>query len=59
MKKIYTTFLAMFFACLTYAQTPLTTAVDITGTDINGTSQSLFSYLNAGKYVCIMFTMYG
>ncbi len=59
MKKIYTTFMALFFACLTFAQTPLTTAVDFTATDINGVSHTLFNYLNAGKYVCIMFTMDG
>jgi thiol-disulfide isomerase/thioredoxin len=37
------------------AQTPLNTAVDFTVTDISGVEHNLFSYLDAGKYVCIDF----
>ncbi len=39
------------------AQTPLTTAVNFTATDAVGTSHTLFNYLDANKYVVIMFTM--
>ena len=38
-----------------FAQTTLTTAVDFTVTDTQGNSHNLFTYLNAGKYVCIDF----
>ena len=37
------------------AQTPLSTAVDFTATDVHGTSHTLFNYLNAGKYVLLDF----
>lgn len=37
------------------AQTTLTTAVDFTVTDIKGVSHNLFSYLDAGKLVCLDF----
>jgi len=60
MKKIYVLFAAIVMYCGTlFAQTPLNTAVDFTGTDVNGVSHNLFTYLNAGKYVCIMFTQNG
>jgi len=38
------------------AQTPLTTAVNFTATDVNGTSHTLFNYLDANKVVAIFFT---
>jgi len=41
------------------AQTPLTTAVNFTASDANGTSHTLFNYLDNNKYVVIMFTMPG
>ncbi|MBC7862245.1 MAG: T9SS type A sorting domain-containing protein [Bacteroidia bacterium] len=37
------------------AQTTLTTAVNITGTDIDGNPYDLFTSLNAGKYVVVDF----
>ena len=40
------------------AQTTLTTAVDFTVTDLEGNEHNLFSYLDAGKYVCIDFFAY-
>lgn len=59
MKKLYTLFAALLFAGAVWAQTPLNTAVDFTATDVSGNSHTLFTYLNSGKYVCIMFTMSG
>jgi len=47
-----------FFASLAFSQTPLNTAVDFTAKDSKGTSQNLFSYLTAGKYVLLEFTVY-
>ena len=44
------------FASLSISQTPLEEAVDFTATDINGTSHTLFDYLNDGKYVLLEFT---
>ncbi|GAB4287070.1 MAG: hypothetical protein Kow0068_12820 [Marinilabiliales bacterium] len=38
-----------------YTQTTLTTAVDFTVTDTDGNTHNLFSYLDAGKYVCLDF----
>jgi hypothetical protein len=41
------------------AQTPLTNAVNFTAADATGVSHTLFTYLDANKYVVIMFTMPG
>ena len=55
MKKIFL-FAALYMAAtLSFAQTPLTTAVDFTGTDIYGNEFSLFEILDGGQYVCIDF----
>jgi hypothetical protein len=55
MKKL-ALIVAMFFATtLTFSQTPLTEAVDFTGTDIYGNEFSLFEILDGGQYVCIDF----
>jgi len=59
MKKIYLLFASLMLSGMLFSQTPLNTAVDFTATDVNGVSHTLFNYLNAGKYVCIMFTMNG
>ncbi len=55
MKKIIFFSIFSIYSFLGFTQTTLTTAVDFTVTDINGNSHNLFSYLNAGKYVCIDF----
>lgn len=55
MKQIFTFILAVALFGLVRAQTPLTTASDFTATDVHGTSHTLFSYLNSGKYVLIDF----
>jgi thiol-disulfide isomerase/thioredoxin len=55
MKKIITLFAALLFAFSVSSQTPLTTAVDFTVTDVDGTQHNLFNYLNGGKYVLIDF----
>jgi len=56
MKKIYTLIIIILFSLGNiYSQTPLTTAVDFTVTDIYGTQHNLFSYLNNNKYVCLDF----
>lgn len=55
MKKI-TLFLGLLLATtLSFAQTPLTVAVDFTATDTDGVEHNLFSILDAGQYVCIDF----
>jgi hypothetical protein len=55
MKKL-TLIVAMFFATmLTFSQTPLTEAVNFTGTDIYGDEFDLFEVLDGGQYVCIDF----
>jgi len=55
MKK-FTLIVALFFATLfSFSQTPLTTAVDFTGTDTDGVERNLFEILDAGQYVCIDF----
>ncbi len=59
MKKIYSFMACLLLAGFMFGQTPLNTAVDFTANDINGVSQNLFTYLNSGKYVCIMFTQNG
>ena len=55
MKKILSFFSAIVLCAAINAQTPLTTAVDFTATDVHGNSHNLFTYLNAGKYVLIDF----
>lgn len=55
MKKITFSFIFSIVMLATMAQTTLTTAVDFTVTDTKGVSHNLFTYLNAGKYVCIDF----
>jgi hypothetical protein len=56
MKKILLSlFVAATISFATKAQTPLTTAVDFTATDIHGTTHNLFTYLADGKYVCLEF----
>jgi hypothetical protein len=55
MKK-FTFFVAMFFAAtFAFSQTPLTTAVDFTATDIEGVEHNLFEILDGGQYVCLDF----
>jgi cytochrome oxidase Cu insertion factor (SCO1/SenC/PrrC family) len=55
MKKSIFLFVLSVIMYFGFAQTTLTTAVDFTVTDTKGVSHNLFSYLNAGKYVCIDF----
>jgi len=56
MKKIYSLLFVISFSMGTlFSQTPLTTAVDFTVTDIYGTQYNLFTLLNNNKYVCIDF----
>ncbi|PLW93062.1 MAG: hypothetical protein C0592_07605 [Marinilabiliales bacterium] len=56
MKKFLSVFvLSLSLSFALNAQTPLTTAVDFTATDVHGTSHTLFTYLDAGKYVLIDF----
>lgn len=56
MKKFLSVFvLSLSLSFALNAQTPLTTAVDFTAIDVHGTSHTLFTYLNAGKYVFIDF----
>ena len=54
MKK-FLLLVGLFVATLSYAQTPLTTAVDFTGTDFNGNEFNLFEILDAGQYVVVDF----
>ncbi|MGL4598746.1 MAG: redoxin domain-containing protein [Bacteroidia bacterium] len=56
MKKIFLSLVMMIgLAANSSAQTTLTQAVDFTVTDVDGHQHSLFSLLNAGKYVCLDF----
>jgi thiol-disulfide isomerase/thioredoxin len=55
MKKFFFIIVILLFCATANSQTPLTTAVDFTATDVHGQSHNLFSYLNAGKYVLIDF----
>lgn len=55
MKKLLSLFGAIIFCTVVNGQTPLTTAVDFTATDVHGNSHNLFTYLNSGKYVLIDF----
>ena len=60
MRKLFLFSLVLFsFASLSFSQTPLEEAVDFTYTDIHGTSQHLFEYLDAGRYVLLIFTSTG
>lgn len=58
-KLLFSTAFLMLIGFGLSAQTPLTTAVNFTADDANGTSHTLFTYLDANKYVVIMFTMPG
>ena len=55
MKKF--TLMAALFLAVTFAfsQTPLSTAVDFTATDINGVERNLFEILDGGQHVVIDF----
>jgi thiol-disulfide isomerase/thioredoxin len=55
MKKTLLSFFVSILMLSSMAQTTLTTAVDFTVTDSKGVSHNLFTYLNAGKFVCIDF----
>lgn len=55
MKKLFSLVAGILFCGVIAAQTPLTTAVDFTVTDIEGHSFNLFNKLNSNKYVCIDF----
>jgi thiol-disulfide isomerase/thioredoxin len=55
MKKFLSLIAGIMFCSVLAAQTPLTTAVDFTVTDIEGHSFNLFNKLNSNKYVCIDF----
>ena len=54
MRKILL-FVGLLIATISYSQTPLTTAVDFTGTDFNGNEFNLFEILDAGQHVVIDF----
>ncbi len=47
--------MSLFVATISYAQTPLTTAVDFTATDFEGNEFNLFEILDGGQYVVIDF----
>lgn len=54
--KNFTLIIGLLLATtFSYAQTPLTVAVDFTATDIEGVEHNLFDILDAGQYVCIDF----
>ncbi len=55
MKKITLLFLMALATITTSAQTPLTTAVDFTATDVEGHEHNLFQVLDSGQYVLIDF----
>ena len=55
MKKTFLSFFVSIFMLTVMAQTTLNTAVDFTVTDSKGVSHNLFSYLDAGKLVCLDF----
>ena len=54
MKKLLL-MVGLFIAISSFAQTPLTTAVDFTATDFNGNEFNLFEILDGGQYVLIDF----
>ncbi len=55
MKKTILSLVVGFFVFSAMAQTTLNTAEDFTVTDTKGVTHNLFTYLNAGKFVCIDF----
>ena len=55
MKKLYAGIIALMLAMNVYGQTSLTTAIDFTGTDLNGNTHNLFSYLDDDKFVVLFF----
>lgn len=55
MKKIFTFLMALCCSLYISAQTPLTTAVDFTATDVHGTQVHLFDILDGGQYVLLDF----
>lgn len=56
MKRKFTFLLFLCtFSLSTFAQTPLTTAVDFTVTDVHGEEHNLFEMLDAGKHVIVDF----
>lgn len=55
MKKTTTLLSAILFSLISFAQCPLTEAVDFTGTDVEGHEWNLFELLDEGKYVFIDF----
>jgi len=55
MKKLFAGLLALVLAVSVYGQTNLTTAIDFTGTDLDGNSHNLFSYLDDDKFVVLYF----
>lgn len=54
-KRLYLTFIILFFAGCISAQTPLTVAKDFTAKDLDGNTHHLFDYLDNDKYVLIDF----
>lgn len=54
MKKILL-FVGLFVATISFAQTPLNTAVDFTANDFNGNEFTLFEILDGGQHVLIDF----
>ena len=54
MRKILL-FLGLFIATFSFAQTPLSTAVDFTANDFEGNEFNLFEILDGGQYVVIDF----
>jgi len=55
MKKFILMAVLFIAATFAFSQTPLTTAVDFTGTDIYGNEVNLFEILDGGQYVCLDF----
>jgi hypothetical protein len=55
MKKFILIAVLFIAATFAFSQTPLTTAVDFTGTDIYGNEVNLFEILDGGQYVCLDF----
>lgn len=55
MKKALLTLITGLLSTGLFAQTPLTTAVDFTVTDVHGNTHNLFDILDGGQYVLIDF----
>lgn len=55
MRKLFLSTVLAITAMLAFSQTPLTQAVDFTGTTLDGTEFNLFEKLDGGQYVCIDF----